>query len=118
MHQAVRLVWLDEAGATSTALVGAKAARLAEARRQGLPVLDGFVVPVEASAAAVRGGAAVLGSRHDSGAARTAVFDHGAPNLASKLASAAEKLGETLVVRSPPAVPKPRESGQAPFRLI
>ena len=100
MHQAVRLVWLDEAGATSTALVGAKAARLAEARRQGLPVLDGFVVPVEASAAAVRGGAAVLGSRHDSGAARTAVFDHGAPNLASKLASAAEKLGETLVVRS------------------
>jgi len=100
MHQAVRLVWLDEAEATSTALVGAKAARLAEARRQGLPVLDGFVVPVEASAAAVRDGAAVLGSRHGSGAARTAVFDLGAPDLAPELASAAEKLGETLVVRS------------------
>ncbi|MCY4621095.1 MAG: PEP-utilizing enzyme [bacterium] len=100
MHQASRLVWLDEAEATSTALVGAKAARLAEARRQGLPVLNGFVVPVEASASAVRGGAALLGSRHGSGAARTAVFNHGAADLASKLASAAEKLGETLVVRS------------------
>ena len=94
------MVWLDEAEATSTARVGAKAARLAEARRQGLPVLDGFVVPVEASAAAVRGGAALLGSRHGSGAARTAVFDHGAPELAPELASAAGKLGETLVVRS------------------
>lgn len=100
MHRAVRLVWLDDAEARNTALVGAKAAGLAEARRQGLPVLDGFVVPVEASAAAVAGGAAVLGSRRNSGAARTAVFDHGAANLASELASAAKKLGETLVVRS------------------
>lgn len=100
MHRAARLVWLDEAEARNTTLVGAKAARLAEARRQGLPVLDGFVVPVEASAAAVADGAATLRSRRNSGAARTAVFNHGIPHLASELASAAEKLGETLVVRS------------------
>lgn len=100
MHRAVRLVWLDEAEARNTVLVGAKAGRLAEARRQGLPVLDGFVVPVEASADAVGDGAAVLESRRNSGAARTAVFNHQTGNLASELASAAEKLGETLVVRS------------------
>ena len=100
MHRAARLVWLDEAEARNTALVGAKAGRLAEARRQGLPVLDGFVVPVESSAAAVGDGAAALRSRRNSGAARTAVFDHGIPHLASELAAAAEKLGETLVVRS------------------
>ncbi|MXY77380.1 MAG: hypothetical protein F4Y40_09945 [Acidimicrobiia bacterium] len=100
MPRAARLVWLDDAEAGNAALVGAKAARLAEARRQGLPVLDGFVVPVAASAAAVGEGVVVLGSRRDSGAARTAVFGHGAASLASELASAAGKLGESLVVRS------------------
>ena len=100
MHRAVRLVWLDDSEATNTALVGAKAARLAEARRQSLPVLDGFVVPVEASSAAIAAGVAVLGSKRNSGAARTAVFGHGAASLATELAPAAEKLGETLVVRS------------------
>ncbi len=38
--------WLADPDAIDPALVGAKAANLALARRRGLPVVDGFVVPV------------------------------------------------------------------------
>ena len=100
MPEGARLVRLDEADATDPELVGAKAARLARARRQGLPVPDGLVVTVEASAAAVSQGEAVLSRSNNSGAARTAVFQHEPPRILSELARAAQDLGDRLVVRS------------------
>ncbi len=45
--------WLDEVGLDDLSSVGAKAARLGEARRHGLPVPDGFCVTVAAYRAAV-----------------------------------------------------------------
>jgi len=43
--------WLRDPAAADARLVGQKAAHLAVARRHGLPVLDGFVVPVDVVAA-------------------------------------------------------------------
>ena len=99
MTHFARLVWLDEADAQNPALVGAKASRLAAARSRGLPVLNGFAVPVDVSFPAIAEGEATLGSRN-SGAARTSVYNHEAPPLFSELAGAAQKLGDSLVVRS------------------
>ena len=100
MPEAARLVWLDEADAKNPALVGAKASRLAEARSHGLPVLGGLVVPSCVSLPAIRAGAAALEARDNSGAARTAVYDHPPPGLLSQLPRAARDLGDSLVVRS------------------
>ena len=100
MAGGARLVWLDQADAQNPALVGAKASRLARARAVGLPVLDGFVVPVDVSGPALREGAAALGERDNSGAARTAVYNHEPPPLLSELPRAGRRLGNSLVVRS------------------
>ena len=101
MPEAARLVWLDEADAKNPAMVGAKASRLAKARAEGLPVLDGFVVPVDISLPAVSAGEAVLRSTDNSGAARSAVFNRQPPLLLQDLAlEATRRLGDTLVVRS------------------
>src|SRR5216683_3602430 len=54
---------------------GAKATRLAQAWRAGLPVLPGWVVPVQAARLALRSGAAALRSR-GAAAGRRAVFAH------------------------------------------
>ena len=51
---------LDDPAALDPAVVGVKAARLAAAADAGLPVLPGSVFPLEASAAAIAGGARVL----------------------------------------------------------
>ena len=53
--------WLDEVGLDDLPSVGAKAARLGEARRHGLPVPDGFCVTVAAYRAAVGARGAVGG---------------------------------------------------------
>ena len=100
MSRAGRLVWLDEADARDPALVGAKAGRLARARAIGFPVPDGFVVPVEASVPAVRRGQAALRSSGNSGAARTAVYNHAPPPLTPEMVEAAARLGGVVVVRS------------------
>lgn len=100
MTAEARLVWLDEADAQNPALVGAKASRLARARARGLPVLDGFVVPAAVSLPALREGASALGERDNSGAARTAVYNHQPPPLFSALPRAGRQLGNSLVVRS------------------
>ncbi|MDE0230943.1 MAG: PEP-utilizing enzyme [bacterium] len=100
MAGGARLVWLDQADAQNPALVGAKASRLARARARGLPVLDGFVVPADLSLPALRQGAAALGAGDNSGAARTAVYNHDPPPLLSALSPAGRKLGDSLVVRS------------------
>lgn len=100
MTAPLRLVGLDQAEAQNIALVGAKAARLAAARAQGLPALPGLVVPVPAAAPTINIGAAALGRRNNSGAARSAVYNHPQPSLVSGLAEAVGRLGESLVVRS------------------
>ena len=100
MAGGARLVWLDQADAQNPALVGAKAGRLAEARARGLPVLDGFVVPVDISVPVINAAEAVINSTRNSGAARSAVYNHHPPPLLRELAVAARRLGDCLVVRS------------------
>lgn len=100
MAGAARLVWLDQADAQNPALVGAKASRLARGLARGLPVLDGFVVPAAISLPALGEGASALGVRDNSGAARTAVYNHEPPPLLSELPRVARRLGDSLVVRS------------------
>ena len=100
MAGGARLVWLDQADAQNPALAGAKASRLARARARGLPVLDGFVVSVGVSDPVIGAGEAMLRSTHNSGAARTAVYNHPPPALLEDLAEEARHLGDSLVVRS------------------
>lgn len=100
MPEVARLVWLDEADAVDPALVGAKASRLAQARARGLPVLDGIVVPVGVADPVIGRADAVLRSSGNSGAARSAVFNHQPPSLLKALAGEALELGDSLVVRS------------------
>lgn len=100
MPKVARLVWLDEADAQIPALVGAKAGRLSQARAHGLPVLNGFVVPVEVGLPVIGRGEEVLRSQNNSGAARTAVYNHEPPPLLSDLPRRARSLGDSLVVRS------------------
>ena len=93
------LVDLDDDAAADPDVSGAKAARLARARRLGLPVLPGVVVPVAASRPAV--GAAVSDLPRGSGAARLAAMQAGvAAELLTELGARAARLGEPLVVRS------------------
>ena len=94
-----RVVWLDEADAQDPAVAGAKASRLARARARGLPVPDGFVTPVEVSDPVVRAAEEVLRSQN-SGAARSAVYNHPPPEFLLDLTESARRLGERLVVRS------------------
>jgi hypothetical protein len=93
------LVDLDDEAATDPRVSGAKAAQLARARRLGLPVLPGVVVPVAASRRAVS--AAVTGLERGSGAARLAamraVVD---ADLLAELDRRVAHLDEPLVVRS------------------
>ncbi|MDE0121944.1 MAG: PEP-utilizing enzyme [bacterium] len=100
MAGGARLVWLDQADAQNPALVGAKASRLARARARGLPVLDGFAVSVGVSDPVIGAGEAMLRSTDNSGAARTAVYNHPPPALLQDLAEEARNLGDSLVVRS------------------
>lgn len=100
MSRAGRLVWLDDADARDPALVGAKAGSLARARAIGFPVPDGFVVPIEASVPAIRRGQAALQDSGNSGAARTAVYNHAPYPLAPGMVEAADRLGGAVVVRS------------------
>src|SRR5690606_26889485 len=93
------LVDLDEPAALDPAVVGAKAARLAAARRLGLPALPGVVVPM-AAARPVRE-TAVQALADGSGAARLAVMratvDAG---LTDRLRARAAEFGYPVVARS------------------
>ena len=100
MPEAARLVWLDEAEAQDPALVGAKAGRLAQAGARGLPVLNGLVVSVGVSGSVIEAGHALLRSTGNSGAARSAVYNHQPPLVLRDLAKRAQTLGDSLVVRS------------------
>lgn len=92
------LLDLDQEHALDPALAGAKAAKLALARRRGLPVLPGFVVSAPTSRQHMRLGAEALPER-GSGGARLLVS--GTPlDEARDLVAAGEKLGAELVARS------------------
>ena len=93
------LVSLDDPAALDPRRVGAKAARLAEARQRGYPVLRGMVVPVECSAAALARTGSIL-RRSGLGAARVVAASMPVDeDLRASLASAGT-LGASLVVRS------------------
>jgi pyruvate,water dikinase len=95
-----QLISLDDDRAGDATVVGAKAAALAHARRAGLPVRDGFVLPVGVAAAAVAAGTSAL-SKRNSGFARAAITGMELPGqLAAEMVVAAAELGERLVVRS------------------
>lgn len=93
------LVDLDDEAATDPHVSGAKAAQLARARRLGLPVLPGVVVPVAASRPAVS--AAVTGLERGSGAARLAAMRAAVDaDLLAELDRRVADLDQPLVVRS------------------
>ena len=95
-----RIIWLDDPLATDRRVVGAKAARLAEARAAGLPVLNGFVIPVSASRRAIDRGAAAL-TAHNSGRARAIVTATGVGrDVEAHIAKTARELGHRFVARS------------------
>jgi phosphoenolpyruvate synthase/pyruvate phosphate dikinase len=95
-----RAISLDDPAATEVASVGAKAAALARARRAGLPVLPGHVLPVVAGRAALRAGCAAL-ARGGSGAARRAALATPVDEaLSERLSALVDRLGGRVIVRS------------------
>ena len=95
-----RVVGLDEPTAADAAVSGAKAAGLARARAAGFPVLDGFVIPADASVGPLEAGRARLRSA-GTGGARLAVIRSGIDErLRAEVARAASDLPEPLIVRS------------------
>jgi len=98
------LIALDDPAARDPAVVGVKAARLAAAADAGLPVLPGFVLPLEASAAAIAEGARVL-ARSGAPGAYLAVMGAGVPEglaiaLTGDRASASRAAADGWVARS------------------
>jgi hypothetical protein len=107
-----RLISLDDAAATAPELVGAKAATLARARRDGLPALPGYVVPAAEGAPALRAGCDALRTAGRK-TARRAVFSVPVrPELISELGWAVGQLGGRAIVRSSSVLESdPRWSG-------
>ena len=93
-------VSLDDYLATEPAIAGWKAAALARARRRGLPVLPGYVLPVSAGSDALATGAGVL-PQCGSGAARRAVFAAEVPSgIAARGHELVTELGGVVIARS------------------
>lgn len=100
------------AGPGAARLVGAKAARLAVALQAGLPVLPGFLIPVNEGRLALGTGAQAV-RREGMQAGRRAVLGHRIGlGLAAELEAAARTLGGRVIVRSSsPLEDDPRWSG-------
>jgi phosphohistidine swiveling domain-containing protein len=94
----VEVLWLQSEGCLDPARVGHKAARLAAALQQGLPVLPGLVVPVGVGAELLESAAREVAARGVH-ASRLAVMDSAAPDLTA-LRDDIKELGDDLVVRS------------------
>ncbi len=91
---------LDDRRALEPAVVGAKAASLAAAKRAGLPVLDGLAIPLGASLDALAAGAEAL-EGGNSGLARARVTGIAMDSMLFEgVAEQAGHLGGRLVVRS------------------
>lgn len=94
------LIDLDDARALDPGVVGAKAARLAAAKRVGLPVLPGVVVPVDVARPAIATASAALADG-GSGAARLAIMDVDVDgDVMAALRVGTSRLDWPLVVRS------------------
>jgi hypothetical protein len=94
------VVGLDDPIARNPEVSGAKAAGLALARAAGLPVLDGFVIPVSASEPAIARGAAAL-QTGGTGAARRMVIGFRVDDvLLADIDVAATRLRPPYIVRS------------------
>jgi phosphohistidine swiveling domain-containing protein len=97
----VATVALADRAARDPALVGVKAAQLAAATGAGLPVLPGWVIPLEASSDAVARGVGVLEGRSGGPAAYLAAMESAMPvDLAEELFLRAASEDRLLVVRS------------------
>lgn len=107
-----RLISLDDPAAARPGLAGGKAAVLARARRAGLPVPPGYIVPAAEGTPAMEAGWEALRARGRK-AARPAVYS--APvseELVAELAWAVSRLGGRVIVRSSSVLESdPRWSG-------
>lgn len=94
------VVDLDDDSALDRTTVGAKAARLAAARRAGLPALPGVVVPVTVAAEALAVGSEAL-EQGGSGRARLAAMESEVPEVVlDALRIAVDRFGGQVVARS------------------
>lgn len=91
---------LDDSRSTDPAVAGAKGAGLARARRAGLPVLPGIVVPAVWSLQAMAHGSATLPARGSGGARSVIIGMEISAGLSAALAAAVDALGEPVIVRS------------------
>ncbi|MFY1632427.1 PEP/pyruvate-binding domain-containing protein [Solwaraspora sp. WMMB335] len=99
-ERAVLPIALDDPRAADPAVAGAKAAALARARRAGLPVLPGVVLPVAAAGPAVAAARHALAER-GVGGARPAAGAVGVPApLRAAMAAAVDRLGGRVIARS------------------
>ncbi len=115
MSRGGRLLALADPAATAPAAarrVGAKAARLAVALQAGLPVLPGFLIPVNEGHLALGTGVQAV-RREGMQAGRRAVLGHQIHSaLAAELRAAVRALGGRVIVRSSsPLESDPRWSG-------
>jgi len=100
-----RVVALDDAAcALAPDSVGAKAARLAQARGLGLPALPGVVVPAGEAVRPLALGAEAAATRGPGGARLAIMGTALDPALLADLHAAVEPLGASLVVRSSSAL--------------
>src|SRR5258705_1963936 len=91
---------LATAPAADPAVVGQKAAGLARATAAGLPVLPGWVLPLEESARAISAGFAALGQGGGQAALLAATRIALPPRVAGELERVADAMGPSAVVRS------------------
>ena len=95
------LLDLDDPRARDRAIAGGKAALLASARAEGLPVVDGVVVAMTASDPAFAAGASALEQPGGHGSARRhALQCQPDAGLVDELAERVRALGEPVIVRS------------------
>jgi hypothetical protein len=99
-----RVVSLGDPDALDVAVVGAKAAGLARARRAGLATLDGFVVTLAASTEPLQRAAAELDGRGSGAARMTVLRSELDSDLTGEIAAAAAELAEPLIARSSSAL--------------
>jgi phosphohistidine swiveling domain-containing protein len=92
-------VALADRGARDRVLVGVKAARLAAAAGAGLPVLPGWVIPLDASSDALQGGMDAL-ERGSAAGAYLAAMESPVPADLEELRRRAAPEDQPLVVRS------------------
>lgn len=98
------LLDLDGDRALDASVVGAKAARLARARRRGLPALPGVVIPANAGADVMRHAVDALRTGGSGAARLTAMGATLDDDLVTEVARAIAAIGPPVIVRSSSAL--------------